>query len=738
MLQQALQLGRSCFQRLVLASILATLALGCSSSELHERTVSDVQLIETTPSAVDHDEALSGLATAAPRKLLWIERERDVYDPNLVARDLERVERFYRAQGYYDVKVVAARVESVGDQKVELEIHVTPGARVTIRKVTEDSEALLNLPKDVKDAFELVPKLRPSAAFDEASLNKRRTDLENMLKGAGYAYAKVRVTATVDLNAHAADIVTEMKPGTRARFGQIRVVGLKQIPEDKVRAALSLKEGRKYSDADLDDARQALVAMQLFTRVEVTPDLSKPDVAEVPITVVVAEDQLRQLTLGGGTVVDSLKFQMHLSTGWEHKNFLGGARRLALDGKFGVDVFPWRLESLKTFGKRVNLFAVIDTQATLDQPAIFNGRTKGSLSARYTRKPVLYSLADDADTSAEVVIGYHQPSGQASLERSFFGSRITLKPSYNLQANVPFSYQNQIPGGLQTVWVSYPGLQAKFESKPGDIFQDRSKREFAIAFLNSVQVAGMKLGGTRIFGGSVSDIKIEPEIRGVAPIVATRRNSEQKAGDLTIAGRFKVGFLLAPDYGSTLRTDQQQTVAEGGNDVNADQQKLLMRAFYSGGATSNRGYAFAAIGPHGPIGFLSTGVDCVKFPGDSRCIKPLGGFTQWEASLELRYAGLYPITIVAFADAADVTRDIGALQFKYPHLSVGPGVRYESPVGPIRLDFGFRVPGFQALGERFLPLSHGQERPVLFEKCDQNGRCTGIPAAINVAIGQAF
>jgi hypothetical protein len=58
-------------------------------------------------------------------------------------------------------------------------------------------------------------------------------------------------------------------------------------------------------------------------------------------------------------------------------------------------------------------------------------------------------------------------------------------------------------------------------------------------------------------------------------------------------------------------------------------------------------------------------------------------------------------------------------------------VRYESPVGPIRLDFGVRVPGAQAWGEHALPKdpqSHGQERPDFF----------GIPAAVHLAIGDAF
>src|SRR5688572_31616995 len=119
MLQQALHLGRFSFWRLVLVSCLATLIMACGG-RIRERTVSDVTLLETSPSALETDEALAGLATAAPRTLFWIERERDVYDANLVARDLERIQRYYRAQGYYDAKVAAARAESVGEREVEI------------------------------------------------------------------------------------------------------------------------------------------------------------------------------------------------------------------------------------------------------------------------------------------------------------------------------------------------------------------------------------------------------------------------------------------------------------------------------------------------------------------------------------------------------------------------------------------------------------------------------------------
>ena len=82
---------------------------------------------------------------------------------------------------------------------------------------------------------------------------------------------------------------------------------------------------------------------------------------------------------------------------------------------------------------------------------------------------------------------------------------------------------------------------------------------------------------------------------------------------------------------------------------------------------------------------------------------------------------------MAFADASDVDREVGSFSLLYPHVSAGPGVRYDTPVGAIRLDVGIRLPGLQAIGQDTLPVSHGREEP------------TGlIPGALSVAFGDAF
>jgi outer membrane protein insertion porin family/translocation and assembly module TamA len=87
---------------------------------------------------------------------------------------------------------------------------------------------------------------------------------------------------------------------------------------------------------------------------------------------------------------------------------------------------------------------------------------------------------------------------------------------------------------------------------------------------------------------------------------------------------------------------------------------------------------------------------------------------------------LGPLTGAVFADASDVTRQETTFHFEYLHLSTGAGLRYDTPVGPLRADLGYRVPGAQKLGGDI-------ER----EESDP-GTIYGAPIAFSLAVGQAF
>lgn len=691
----------------LLVALGLSLCVACTK-EYSRPIVSGVDLRESGARPVVDDAAvLDGLATY------------DEYDPNVLSRDLERVERYYRARGYYEAKVTAARVLGLDPAHVSVEIRVVPGEPVLVHRL--DLPGLANLP------FALVPEVTAARTlsvgdvFDEARFDDMKEAILEKLQNSGYPYAKVDAKAHIDLKTHQADIDVNMEPGPLSTFGEIKIVGLKDIPEGPVRDNLGLKPGERYSRARLLEAEKAVQNLGVFANVEVREDLSHPENRSVPLDVIVREGAMRNIRLGGGATFDVLKLNLHLRMGWEHLNFLGGTRFFSINAYPGIDLYPTRLDGTTPVAPtRVLLENSIQMQ--FRQPAFIEGRTTGTVNANYDIKPLLYPLPGGTDPKQERIVGYQTLSTSFGLERKWFfpshvlpGS-ITIAPSYNWIANYPFTYQSDLPAGLANVRVAYPALVSTFDFRDNPINPHKG-----VYFTNSVQVAD------RIFGGSVSDVRIQPELRAFVPI--TKKS-------VTLAVRTGMGFLIPRDYGDTLNENGQRGPANPEDPaVVFDQEKLLLRAFYSGGMNSNRGYPLRGVGPHGPVGFLvPTGANCSgsvdQLP--AACIRPLGGFTLWEASLELRFPIAGDLGGVAFADASDVTRDVGHVRFNVPHLSVGPGLRYQTPVGPLRLDIGYRVPGAQALGRSSLSAEEG-------------GNATGtlfgvdwLPVAINIALQEAF
>jgi outer membrane translocation and assembly module TamA len=93
--------------------------------------------------------------------------------------------------------------------------------------------------------------------------------------------------------------------------------------------------------------------------------------------------------------------------------------------------------------------------------------------------------------------------------------------------------------------------------------------------------------------------------------------------------------------------------------------------FRAGGANSLRGFATDSVGPKGPISRLSAG-------GEATLI----------LNQELRYQHSSGVGAAVFYDAGNVFESIRDFDLRLRH-SIGAGLRYDSPVGLIRLDVGF-------------------------------------------------
>lgn len=100
--------------------------------------------------------------------------------------------------------------------------------------------------------------------------------------------------------------------------------------------------------------------------------------------------------------------------------------------------------------------------------------------------------------------------------------------------------------------------------------------------------------------------------------------------------------------------------------------------FFSGGAGSVRGFPLNRLGP------LNT----------SR--EPIGGKSLFEGSTEVRFPLFGEFGAAVFVDFGNVFRSVFTYHLDDLRYAVGPGLRYNTPVGPLRLDVGFlldRRPG---------------------------------------------
>lgn len=103
----------------------------------------------------------------------------------------------------------------------------------------------------------------------------------------------------------------------------------------------------------------------------------------------------------------------------------------------------------------------------------------------------------------------------------------------------------------------------------------------------------------------------------------------------------------------------------------------ISERFFVGGQTTIRGYSLDSVGVPGET-LTATGA-------------PDGGDVMLLGNFEIRMGGREGIGLVLFADAGNVWNQastIGASDFR---IGAGPGLHYGTPIGPIRLDLGYKV-----------------------------------------------
>jgi outer membrane protein insertion porin family/translocation and assembly module TamA len=110
----------------------------------------------------------------------------------------------------------------------------------------------------------------------------------------------------------------------------------------------------------------------------------------------------------------------------------------------------------------------------------------------------------------------------------------------------------------------------------------------------------------------------------------------------------------------------------------------FFKRYFLGGATSIRGWGRFEVSPLSGFGL------------------PIGGLSMFEGSTEIRKPLFGKLGAVGFFDFGNVSSESLKFATDSPVYAAGPGLRYLTPVGPARIDFGYqlnRIPNLRVNGE---------------------------------------
>jgi outer membrane protein insertion porin family/translocation and assembly module TamA len=643
--------------------------------------------------SVDEGELLSNLAIAKSHcvslvltPVCWISKspifyKREYLDHEELARDVIRARVFYWQRGYRNATVDTI-VRPAGRKAVKVTLVVTEGAptRISGVEIRQTNQVLGR--KDLRSRVSLAEG-QPLNMF---KLDSTRVALRNRLWDKGYANARVDTVLTIDTAARSVAVSIRINPRFIARVRDITVTGNEKVDTSTILSSLSFKPGDIYKRSVVLESQRSMYESNLFRRAAITVDSAtrRDSLKDVTVDVQEAPPREARLALGFNTI-DFVQ----VSGRFVHYNWFGGARQLNLDATIG------------------NLFS-----NTLNGNGIF-----------YDVKHKTVVGADNAK--------YFRPTYSASvnLQQPWFGS-----PNNNLSAGV-FSHRRSTPGiyvdqgygatGTFTrlLTIRWPAsLTYRFEVTKVDasdiyfcvtngvcdsltlVAIQKAQRLSPLALTSSVDKTNNAYEPRSGFRA-----RFDAEHASSYTFSDFRYNRVQGDGAafLPIARRSALGGHLRLGYVKAITSTAE---AVGIDDTSGVNDNLLhpRKRFYLGGATSVRGFAENQLGPRVLTisreklrGITDTATQCAN--ADIRTCDPnapyikdrdfqalpLGGNLVAEASVEFRFPVFGDFLGAVFVDGGYLAQTTDkSLPKSQAAITPGIGVRYLSPVGPIRVDVG--------------------------------------------------
>jgi outer membrane protein assembly complex protein YaeT len=599
------------------------------------------------------------------------------FSDSTVSSDALRIQGYYRQRGFSAVKVtsqVERREPKAGTEFVRVRLVIVEGVRSILDTVRFQGNAALDA-----DTLRAAITSQPGQPYFEPRIADDADSIAVLYLNRGYPEVTVEPAPKAIDDGSKVELAFVIHEGPQILIDHVLIVGNQRTQRETILREVQLKSGQPLSQQQEDETRARITALGLFRRVDISYLQLPGEQNRRDVVITVEEAPVTTIGYGGG---------------------LEGGKRLVNERGVAVEEFQVAPRGFFQIGRR-NLFG---KDRSLDLFTRVSFRPKG-VSATQAQNVPLEDTTDDGG------YGFNEYLARLTYgERRILGteSDVTISGGVEQASRSSFDFNRRGASATITRRVSRTlALSGRYgidhtrllNLKSNFASQSEIDRLFPQVRLSSVAsslIRDTRLDPIEPTSGSLIGIDAELAARNIGSQVGFFKTFLQgftyqqvRSSATVVVFGARVG--LASGFPRTVTRDGETTVVD---DLPASER------FFAGGDTTVRGFTLDRLGTPETI-------DGDGFPTGGHGLIVLNA----EARIPLR-GGLGAVT---FIDGGNVWRTVSEMDLGNMRGAVGFGLRYRSPVGPIRVDLGFK------LDRRTLP--NGQrERPT----------------ALHISLGQAF
>ncbi|MFY8114750.1 MAG: outer membrane protein assembly factor BamA [Rhabdaerophilum sp.] len=605
---------------------------------------------------------LKGVMQTTESNFLSFLKSTDIYDPDRIAADLEAIRRFYLKNGYADFRIISSDAQLDAARKgYVITINLEEGERYTVAGAEVQSQIADVDTQRLRSSI----RTRTGQTYNAEDVEKSVDAISREVAQRGYAFAQVRPRGDRDPASRTVKIVYSVEQGPRVYVERIVVRGNTRTRDFVVRREFDIGEGDAYNKAAIDRAERRLRNLGFFKTVRITNEPgSAPD--RVIVNVDVEDQATGSFSIAGGYST-SEGFLAEASL--QETNFQGRGQFIRVSASNGQRSRGGEFSFTEPFFLGQRIAAGFD---------IFTKFTDVTSYSRFQSRNTGFTLRAGIPLTEEISIGTRYSLYQQSIRIPNSGNNL-----YNNCDGLPFA------PALTNTCISDGEASVAIKEARGSTITSLVGLTLAYNTLDNNQNPTQ---------GTFAELK--PEVAGLG-------------GD----SRF-VRAVASARYYQTLWDDVIGMVkVQGGHMFAYGDQKLRVLDHFYQGPELVRGFAPSGIGPRDRNGDSSANA--------------IGGTTYFGATAEVTFPvfGIpkeFGLRGAVFADAGTLFGykgrrtfnlngnatvdcvDPGNTRFQSECLSVrddskirssiGAGLLWASPLGPIRVDYAYALTRVRGAG----------------------------------------